>query len=388
MRADGDRAGKRTLYALVTLGILNHICLAGARVTVSLEALALGGDAAVVGMLLALFALLPMLIAVPAGRWSDRIGVRRPMLIGSAVLAVATALPALWPGLAALYVASPLIGVAFTAFQVATQNATGDLGGAQYRARNFSVLALGYSVSLFLGPLLAGLSIDAFGHRVAFALLAALPLIPAVILARGGLALPGPHPGTATRGFRTAFALLAHAKLRRLFAVNALFALGWDLHTIFVPLYGSSIGLSASRIGVVLAVFASATFIVRFAMPAIARRVSEQRVLTTALFVAGAAYLAFPFARDATLLTAVSFVLGLGLGSGQPMVMALLHTHAPPGRMGEAAGLRMTMVQSMAVAVPLVVGAFGSTFGLAPVLWAVGACLTGGGFLARPRSRG
>ena len=38
------------------------------------------------------------------------------------------------------------------------------------------------------------------------------------------------------------------------------------------------------------------------------------------------------------------------------MVMSLLHTHAPPGRMGEAAGVRMSLVQAMAVAVPLTFG--------------------------------
>jgi hypothetical protein len=65
------------------------------------------------------------------------------------------------------------------------------------------------------------------------------------------------------------------------------------------------------------------------------------------------------------------------------MVMSLLHSHAPPGRMGEAAGVRMTLINLMAVAVPLSFGVVGSTFGLAPVLWAVGAFLTTGGWLTR-----
>jgi MFS family permease len=113
----------------------------------------------------------------------------------------------------------------------------------------------------------------------------------------------------------------------------------------------------------------------------------EQKVLTIALFVAGAVYLLFPLAHSAPALLALSFCLGLGLGSGQPMVMALLHTHAPPGRMGEAAGVRMSLVNTMAVAVPLVFGALGTTIGLAPVLYSVGACLTTGGVFARRASR-
>ena len=160
-----------------------------------------------------------------------------------------------------------------------------------------------------------------------------------------------------------------------MYVVNLLLAMGWDLHTIVIPVYGSSIGLSASQIGAILAAFAAATFVVRLSMRWIIRHFNEYQVLTTALFVAALVYLVLPFSHDATTLMTLSFCLGLGLGSSQPMVMALLHTHAPPGRMGEAAGVRMSLVQSMAVAVPLAFGTLGATVGLTPVFWSVGACL-------------
>ena len=150
-----------------------------------------------------------------------------------------------------------------------------------------------------------------------------------------------------------------------------------------VPVYGATIGLSASQIGLVLASFAAATFAVRFGMRWIVRRYSEHQVLTIALFVAGVAYFVFPFVHTAPALMCLSFTLGLGLGMSQPMVMSLLHTHAPPGRMGEAACVRMSLVQSMSCAVPLVFGALGATVGLTPVFWSVGLCLTTGGWLTK-----
>ena len=94
-----------------------------------------------------------------------------------------------------------------------------------------------------------------------------------------------------------------------------------------------------------------------------------------------------PLRMRARTLTALSFCLGLGLGMSQPMVMSLLHSHAPPGRMGEAAGVRMSLVNSMAFAVPLVFGALGTSVGLAPVFWSVGVFLAAGGWLARRASR-
>jgi MFS family permease len=220
------------------------------------------------------------------------------------------------------------------------------------------------------------------GYRGAFALLALAPLVPIAVLGSDSVRLPGPHPAHGDHE-RNAMDLIGHRELRRVFAINALTAMAWELHTLFVPIYGNAIGLSASQIGIVLAGFASATFVVRIAMPVLSRRLPEHRILTGVLMISGVVFLVFPFSRNVATLMTLSFCLGLALGAGQPMVMALLHEHAPAGRMGEAAGVRMSLVNSMAVAVPLVFGAIGGTVGLGPVLWSVGVFLATGGWLTR-----
>ena len=87
----------------------------------------------------------------------------------------------------------------------------------------------------------------------------------------------------------------------------------------------------------------------------------------------------------ASTMLALSFTLGLALGSGQPMVMSLLHSMAPAGRMGEAVGVRMSIINASTFAVPLLFGAIGSSVGIGPVFWLVGGALAGGGFFARRR---
>ncbi|HSV19269.1 MAG TPA: MFS transporter [Casimicrobiaceae bacterium] len=371
------------MSALIGLGIANHVVLTGSRVTASLDALARGASPATVGALMALYAVLPMLLAIAAGRLADRIGVRRPMLVGSCGIALAALLPVVLPGLATLFVAAALMGVSFMAFQVANQYATGEAGAPEDRGRNFGLLAVGYSTSSIAGPLIAGLMIDHAGYRATFALLALAPLVPIALLGGDRIALPGPHPAHASHPGRSAADLFGHRELRRVLVINSLTAMAWELHTLFVPIYGHAIGLSASQIGFVLAAFATATFVVRLAMPLLMRHLRDQQLLTFTLFVAGFVFLAFPFMHSVGALMTLSFCLGLALGAGQPMVMAVLHAHAPPGRMGEAAGVRMSLVNSMAVAVPLLFGAIGGTVGLAPVLWFAGVFLTTGGFLTR-----
>lgn len=379
------RARAYAFPALIGLGILNHTVLTGSRVTISLYALSLGSSAFVVGILMGLYAFLPMLLAVAAGRLTDRIGVRKPMLVGSCGVAIAAALPCFVSGIPPLFVTTLLLGASFMLFQVATQNATGMFGHASERAKHFAMLALGYSISGFCGPLASGLMIDHAGFAGTFGLLALLPLIPMAVLSRGILELPGPRPVTADTPSGGVAELFRNRHLRRVFVVNALLAVAWDLHSFFIPIYGATIGLSASRIGVILAAFAAATFVVRLFMGWIARRFSEFGVLATALFIAATAYALFPFVKEVGPLMALSFALGLALGCAQPMVMSLLHSIAPAGRMGEAVGVRMSIINASTFAMPLLFGAVGSTLGLAPVFWSIGVALAGGGFFARRR---
>src|SRR5947208_14499099 len=132
---------------LISLGVANHVVLAGSRIAVSLDALDHGANAATVGVLLALYAVLPALFAISAGRLADRIGVRRPMLVGSCGIAVGAVLPSIFPGVSSLFFTAVLIGVSFMTFQVAAQYATGEMGGPTRRVRNFGLLAVGYSRS-------------------------------------------------------------------------------------------------------------------------------------------------------------------------------------------------------------------------------------------------
>src|SRR4029450_13732200 len=214
-----------------------------------------------------------------------------------------------------------------------------------------------------------------------------LPLIPLVVLANRRLELPARIPQTAEAQHGSALSLLRHRTLRRVFVVNALLAMAWDLHLIFVPIDGERVGLSASEIGLVLSSFAAATFAVRFSMGTIARRLTEHQVLTGSLLLAGAVFVVYPLSTNVFGLLALSSTRGRGLGRSQPMVLSLLHTHAPPGRVGEAAGVRLSLVNMMSVGVPLALGAVGSSIGIGPVFWSVGTCLMTCGFVARPGGR-
>jgi predicted MFS family arabinose efflux permease len=331
---------------------------------------------------MALYAFLPMLLAVYAGRQTDRIGARRPMLYSSLGLVASVALPALWPSLAALHLAAMAIGTSFLFYHVALNNVIGQLGTPADRTVNFSWLALGFSISGFCGPLLAGFAIDGAGHRAAFLVLAAFPALATLLLYARRRGVPGPVHAQHAGGERRIKDLLREPRLRSAFLASAVLAMGWDLYTFVMPVYGSSLGLSASTIGIIMGTFAAATFTVRLAMPAFSRRLKEWPMVIAAMSVAGLSYALFPLAQSVALLMALSFLLGIGLGSAQPFIMTLLYAASPPGRQGEVIGVRTTMLNGSHTFLPLAMGALGTALGMGPVFWSMAAFLVSGAGLA------
>jgi MFS family permease len=374
------------VYLACLLSFLQGVALRGVKMQVSLDALSQGASSFEVGAIGAMFPVFPLLLAVVAGRVGDRIGVRWPMIGGAIVMGLGVAIPLEWPGIAGLFACAICIGFGQVFFHVSVHNLIGMFGEGEARTRNFATFSLGQSTSAFFGPSIAGFSIDGFGFGPTFALLAAISFAPAVILLLKPAIVPArkPHAHEERSG---SLELLAIPALRRTLLMSGVTLTGIELFSFYFPLYGRSIGLAASTIGLVMSSYAVAAFIVRLGMSGASRRIGEVGVLTVSLFMAGATYMLVPFVSHAILLAVVAFLLGLGLGCAQPLTILLTYNHAPKGRSGEALGLRITVNKLTQFAVPIVFGGLGSTFGLIPVFWANGIFLLAGGVMSLAERR-
>jgi MFS family permease len=375
------------VYLAVLCSLLQGVAMRGAKMLVSLSALGIGATPFQVGILAATFAAFPLILAVYAGKVSDRIGVKRPMILGAMGLATGLCIPLAVPGLVGLIACSALIGLGHIFFHVSVHNLIGAYGGGAARTRNFATFSLGASVSAFIGPSLAGFSIDGLGYLPTYLILAAVAVVPALILVLYPRMVPARAPHSKPEAAGGSLAMLGDAGLRRTLIMSGVTLTGIELFTFYFPVYGRTIGLSASSIGMVMSSYAVAAFIVRMGMHRATARLGEVGVLTASLFMAGITYLMVPWATEAPPLAAIAFLLGLGLGCAQPLTILLTYNHAPAGRSGEALGLRLMVNKLTQIAVPVVFGAMGSAFGLAPVFLANGAFLLAGGFVSLAERR-
>jgi len=372
-----------TIYRIVFFLIISHIGLKSSRVLVTLYAIELGADSFVVGLLISLYGFFPLFLAVFAGKTSDRFGFRYPIVFGQFGVAIGLLLPYLFPHLATLFASSAIIGAAFIFSQISFHNLIGSLGSAAERTRNYSIMSLGASTSGFICPLIAGFSIDHFGHVSTYLYLFLIALTAGFVMWFYFKNTSPSAAPTEKREKKYTADLLKNKPLRRILITSGIVIAGVDLFSFYFPIYGHGIGFSAVLIGTVLSLYAAAAFVIRIMMPAIVRKFNEETVLTGSLLLSGITFLLFPFFKNVLILSAIAFILGLGLGCGQPLAIMLTYNRAPTGRSGEALGMRITVNKFIQISVPVVFGSVGSLFGMLPVFWANAALLMGGGYLSR-----
>jgi MFS family permease len=372
---------------VLLLSTVTFISLKGSRVLMTLYAVELGAGPFETGMLFAVYGLVPFLFVVSAGRLVDRVGSHVLMYTGFAGFAGALTLPALFPTLPFLFVASPLIGFTSMIFIVALQNLVGVLSVAESRTRHYSYYSLTDSGGAIIGPVLVGFLIDGYSYQTTYCVLAGIAAACLVLFhaRRGAIPARTGAPGGANPG--PSADLLRLPALRNALLTNGIVMSGVDLYLVYFPVYARGIGITASEIGVMVGAFGAAGFVVRVLIPPITARWGVHAMIAAALVVACAAFVAIPLTGNPWLLGAVSFMVGLGLGCGQPLSMLLSFNAAPPGRSAETVAMRMAVSYGSHVVIPPVFGAFGAALGLVPVFWTC-AMLMGGGAALNYKAKG
>jgi len=365
------------LARLIAGHISLHAYMAGTRMAAPLLALREGHSALSVGVLLSLFALTQVFLALPAGRFADRNGFKRPIGLCVLAAAVGAGLAAMFPVFPVLCLSALMTGGATGVAAISVQRHVGRSAQSNAQLKSmFSWLSIGPALANFVGPLSAGLLIDQGGFRLAFLFLASLPLMT-WLWVRHTLELP-PIPTRPGASSRQAFDLLREPMMRRLMLVNWLLSSCWDVHTFVVPVLGHERGLSASAIGAILGGFALAATSVRVVLPLVVAHLREWVVVTVAMLATASLFAVYPLMHSAWAMATCSALLGVSLGCVQPMIMSTLHQITPTARHGEALGFRLMAINASSVLMPMLFGTAGAVVGVSVVFWTVGAGVAAG----------
>jgi len=369
------------IFLTLALTFFNFVSANAARVVLTLYALELGAPASSVGLLGGLLFLFPLLLSWPIGASADRLGSRGLLLFAASCGTTSLLIPYFVRAVPALFVAAALNGLALAFFHVTLQNLIGIMSKPEDRARNFSNFSLTGALTFFVGPLVAGFSIDQAGHAIACLVVAVPSATAVVLLLVWGRVLPPGNPEVqrGPGGLKT----LADREVRRMLLTSGIVQLGTDLFQFYLPVYGYSIGLSASAIGAILSTLAVASFVVRLFLARLVKRYPGEHLLAWTFIVGAVGFALVPFFHNAVTLAAIAFLFGLGMGVGIPLTVILMFGRSAEGRSGQTLGLRLTANNFVRVTGPLVFGAIGTALGLPAVFWINSAVMACGVLMAR-----
>ncbi len=379
----------QVLLALIVGQIGLHATMAGVRMAAPLQALREGHSAWSVGVLMALYAAAPVLLSMHAGRMADRLGYHRPVHIAiglslfGALLAVVSTFLAPARHFPLLCASAVFVGSGANMGLIVIQRRAGQsVSTNTERMRMFSWLGIAPSLSNVVGPVAAGFMIDAGGFRAAYGLMLALPLLTwwcTRLIPREADDLQR----APTAVVQSPWTLLQAPGLKRLLLVNWVLSACWDVHMFAVPILGFERGFNATTIGLIVGTFTLAVSGVRLLIPLWAHRMSEIVVLRLAMVGTGIVFALYPLAHSPWLMGGCAVLLGLTLGSVQPMIMSTLHQLTPGGRYGEAIAMRSMVMNASSTAMPLFFGAAGTALGAAALFWLVGGAVASGSWVAR-----
>jgi MFS family permease len=374
------------LYYFLIMQTLHSIALQGTRPIVSIAADSQGASVAIIGLLVSAFAFFPMLLAVKAGKWLDIYGGRRVCFLGSMGMLVAMLIPIFYQSIAALFISQLLMGFCQICALVSLQKTVGNLPGN--RDKLIALFSLTGSLGEFIGPLATGFGYDHYGVRFTFTISAIFISVSMLIC----LLIPvaswrsGAAAGAGKTEEKSSWAMLKNTNLRKALIISGLVLYSKDLFVAYFPILGTETGMTASGIGTILSLTASASIVIRILQFRLVQTFGRGKVLTATLVISGISFMCFQLSSWPFLFGIIAIFLGVGLGLGQPLSLVYAMNISPLERQGEVLGMRLTFNRFSQFISPFFFGAVGRMAGVSVIFLVSGGVLLLGAFFTRMRT--
>lgn len=371
-------------FTLLGINTLFTFAMFSTRPIVPIYAEAIGANSLIIGLLVSSYSFLPMLLAVQAGRWVDRIGARKTVLWGGSGLLLSFVLPLFLPRLSIIFISQLIFGFSQLFVILSIQKTVGNLPGN--RDKLISSHSLSAGMGDMLGPLVSGFTYTHFGFRFTFAI-AAAAVLAAVLFSC--VLKSGAWKGTAqvsndlSAKEASTWLLLKNVNLRKSLIISGIGLYSKELMTAYFPLYATKLGMSASTIGILLSISALMSLIVRFMQFQLVQKFGRTYIMTMALFIGAAAYMLVSLFHSPIVLAVIIAFMGASLGIGQPLSIVYALNHSPPERHGEVLGIRLSVNRILQFTAPILFGGLGGFFGLYSIFVTNGIIMMTGAFFTR-----
>ncbi|ERN51289.1 MFS transporter [Alkalihalophilus marmarensis] len=372
---------KSRLIALAMLFFMTGIV--GSRPLIPLLSNDLGATTFQIGIIIALFAFLPLFFSVKLGYLIDRFGSLKPLALSAVLASLSLIIPLLLGNLTGVYLSQVIGGIAQTSFALAAQSFVSVNSSGSSRERNISILSMGVAGGGLVGPLIGGSLSDLIGYTLAIAFLGATMFIPFVIIYliyivenKDEKASINKHRVSNKRAFKSSvLPLLINIDLRKAIIVSMLVLLARDFYIYYFPLLANEYGYSATIIGLIIGLHNGAGVLIRWFLIQVIEKWGKSEVVLTSILLSGALLALLPLTDILIFSMIISMLLGAFLGVGQPLSITSTISFSPKNRTAEVLGLRLTFNRLTQFVSPLLFGAIATFFSISAIFYFVAIIL-------------
>jgi MFS family permease len=364
----------RSLHRWLIITLFNSAALQASiyvvRPMITYRALELNGTGKTVGILGALYAILPVLVAVFFGKIVGRIGERAFLIIGSTGVLSSSFLLSKSNSLLTLGLLTAIAGVSHLAVMVGGQTMMANRSTHETYDRDFGYYTFSASFGQMFGPLLGGLVAGSNGvlprstsHAFILAtVISLIGLVPILLTRSLDVSIKDvvKESGVKVR----VVDVIKHQGMKEAMFTSLVISTTIDILTIFIPLLGTELRITPVVVGVILGVRSAASMLSRLFLGRLSQRFSSRSTLVISTTVATFALVAMYFAKDALLLGIVIFIVGFTLGIGQPLTMAWVSKISAPQERAMAITLRLTGNRVGQFGLPIAAGLVVSALGV------------------------
>jgi MFS family permease len=371
----------RLLFAILSTAFVEQVVITVIRVTTTYRAVELDLSVIWIGIITAIYAVLPIAIGVPMGRLIDRGYDAITVWVGGVLLVIAAAGFVVFPNLAGILVFTAIAGTAHLLFVVGQQvlcTRCGTGPGAMERAIGNYMVA--NAVGQGVGPYLVGLAGGSasvppthflFIVGAAGAVLAAVCafLTPSV----------GAHKLPAGRDKPPLRELLFMPGLTTIILVSVVTVVAQDLIVVYLPLLGAERGFTVGAVGTLLAIRAAASMLSRLLFVRLHSAFGRFRLTVISTFCSAVSYVLVALPLPMPLLYAAIAVAGFALSVAITASIAGVLGMASGGAIGTANSLRTMANRVGQFIIPILASLIATMFGTGGIFVIIGVTLAASG---------
>ena len=368
----------RLLLPFLLHSALFQIVTALTRVTVSYRAIELELPVAWYGAISSGYALLPIFVALPLGRWIDR-GRDAQAIWAGAALTVGANL-GLW-----LAPDTPWQLLAFTVLggighlflmaghQMFLLRCAGPAGRETVLGHYMVALAIGQMI----GPLIVGWMAGSAAVAPTGPLFT-LALAAAVLTLAGAFAMPPARPDPAAAKQAAPASLGELLRVRGLIVVimaSVMTVASMDLFMIYMPLLGAERGIGAGHVGMLLTTRAMASIASRIFYARMVAAMGRANLTLFTMIAGSAGFVVLAVPAPLPVMYLAVACMGFGLGLAVVLCLSNVVELAPPSARGMAMTMRLTGNRMGQFVFPFGAGLLGAAAGVGAILLATAAGL-------------